>query len=159
MPGSGQWVELSESSAPPDYLENWVDNKHAYCLVFWSKNYGRREIDLSSFSQDDLSSLASILKKPDFEKIKQTQLSFKNKQPPIPIMSQGVVMMRREEYERPPVIAGSFTHWRFQPMFRVEDLIKELDPKYKDPMSYLRENGLLRKEVKAIEQMNKQEFG
>lgn len=41
MPGSAQWVETSVHTSPAEYLNDWINEKASYSLVFWSKNFAR----------------------------------------------------------------------------------------------------------------------
>ena len=42
MPGSGQWIETSNETTPPELLNDWITDKSIYTLIFWSKSYAKQ---------------------------------------------------------------------------------------------------------------------
>lgn len=66
MPGSGQWVEVSTATSPPELLGDWVSDKSIYTLVFWSKRFAAESQLQSVHDPTDVEVLSRLLKKPDF---------------------------------------------------------------------------------------------
>ena len=68
------------------------------------------------------------------------------------------VVRRPKKFKMPPLIAGTFTAWRYQEMYKIEDLVQMLDKNMKDPLVQLQDDGMIRDDLKSIDYMKKLEF-
>lgn len=59
--------------------------------------------------------------------------------------------------DRIPYVAASFTGWKYRKMTPIHHLTKEMDDKYKDPFEIAKSEGLLKRQTRKPEDMNKKE--
>mmetsp|Transcript_9870 Transcript_9870/g.14939 ORF Transcript_9870/g.14939 Transcript_9870/m.14939 type:complete len:92 (-) Transcript_9870:271-546(-) len=76
----------------------------------------------------------------------------------MPFLATGDVVAPDRFFERPPLLAGSLNNWQYSQMFKIEELLMMLDPKYEDPITALVERGQLRDNLTGVGDMNKNEF-
>ena len=135
IPGSGQWVETSTFTTPPDLLTDWVTAKSIYTLVFWSKGLARQvELDCL-YSAKETELLAKLLKKPDLPAILKLQAEMPRKGKPLPYMEDQEVKISEQVHTTPPLLAGSLNNWQYAPMYRIEDFVAMMDKLYEDPLT------------------------
>ena len=71
MPGTAQWVETSVHTSPAEYLNDWINEKASYTLVFWSKNFARECQANPKYTKKEMALISKLLRKPNIEKIKE----------------------------------------------------------------------------------------
>ena len=158
MPGSGQWIETSVENSPAEHLSDWLSNKNIYTLVFWSKKFGHQVQSESQYSEKEISFITKLLKNPDYEKIKYNTKNMRNSLGPMPFVVGGEVVEPQENFECPPLMAGSFNKWQYSQMYKINDLIRILDKNYVSPIAETIEKVNAKETVKNATEFTKTEF-
>ena len=71
MPGSGQWIETSTATTPPEILGDWMQDKSTYTLVFWSKRLAKQCRLRGPLSEEEANLLSKLVKKPDLAQVQE----------------------------------------------------------------------------------------
>ena len=158
MPGSGQWIETSTATAPPELLNDWITNKSIYTLVFWSKNLAKEATARAQYSRKEMARIMRLLRKPDVDKIRETCVNMKNKLCPLPYYVNGELTVPKRQFKMPPLLAGSLNNWQYAPMYKIEDFVAMLDRRYEDPIKALIDRGELRDNLEGEAQMSKMDL-
>jgi len=155
MPGSGQWIETSTATAPPDLLNDWITNKGIYTLVFWSKKLAKEVRMKAQYTEKEMARITQLLRKPDLDKIRERCFNMTNKLRPLPYYQNGELVVPKRPFKMPPLLAGSMNNWQYTQMYKIEDLVAMLDRRYEDPIRALIERGELRDNLQREEEMSK----
>ena len=75
--------------------------------------------------------IEQLLRKPDINKIKQQWTDMRR---PIPIsyIHKNDLCEVPRYFRMPPLLAGSFNHWQYSQMYKIEDFVAMMDQDYED---------------------------
>lgn len=111
--------------------------------------------------------LDTLLELPDPNDLKEKQIQLILQRPVIPKLlkrrqfkfpsDQERRLEAEDEYEEPPMFAGSFNDWQYTPMCKVEDFCFTVDKKSKHPLDYMIQNNLC-EDVESVEDLQDNEI-